>query len=108
MAGAKGTNGQYVSPVYFEVDGTPRLFGMPVYHSTAVAEGSFFCWDSTAASQIFQREAPSIQFFPQDSDNAQKNLVTVRVEERLAHVRKHDKAVFTDTFANVKYIITPT
>jgi len=108
MAGAKGTNGQYVSPVYFEADGTPRLFGMPVYHSTAVAEGSFFCWDSTAASQIFQREAPSIQFFPQDSDNAQKNLVTVRVEERLAHVRKHDKAVFTDTFANVKYIITPT
>lgn len=109
MTGAKGSNGQYVAPFYFDpAANTYTLFGVPVYHSSAVAEGTFYVWDKTAASQIFQRSAPSVQFFPQDSDNAQKNLVTVRVEERLAHVRKHDHAVFTDTYANVLTIITPT
>jgi HK97 family phage major capsid protein len=108
MVGSKGSNGQYVAPFYFDAaQNTYTLFGMPVYHSSAVAEGSFFVFDKAAASQLFQRSAPSVQFFPQDSDNAQKNLVTVRVEERLAHVRKHDDAVFTATYANVLPFITP-
>ena len=108
MVGAKGSNGQYVAPYYFDAtQNTYTLFGVPVYHSSAVAAGSFFIFDKAAASQLFQRSAPSVQFFPQDSDNAQKNLVTVRVEERLAHVRKHNHAVFTATYANVLPFLTP-
>jgi HK97 family phage major capsid protein len=108
MVGAKGSNGQYVAPYYFDAtQNTYTLFGVPVYHSSAVAAGSFFIFDKAAASQLFQRSAPSVQFFPQDSDNAQKNLVTVRVEERLAHVRKHNNAVFTATYANVLPFLTP-
>jgi len=56
---------------------------------------------------LFQRQAPSIRFFDQDSDNVQKNLVTIRVEEELAFAQFHTQAVFTDTFANVITAITP-
>ena len=35
-------------------------------------------------AQIFQREAPRIEFFYEDRDNVPRNLVTVRVEGRLA------------------------
>lgn len=107
MTSAKGSNGQYVSPFYFDATrGLWTLFGMPVSHSTAVSEGSFFVFDSQSEGQLFQREAPSVRFFEQDTDNVQKNLVTVRVEERLAHARFYNNAVFYDTFSDVIDAIT--
>jgi hypothetical protein len=35
-------------------------------------------------SLIFQLLAPQLRFFDQDQDNVVKNLVTVRIEERIA------------------------
>lgn len=107
MMSAKGSNGQYVSPFYFDATrNVATIFGMPISHSTAVAAGSFFVFDSDSQGSIFQREAPSVRFFDQDSDNVQKNLVTVRIEERLAHARFYDNAVFYDTFSDVINAIT--
>ena len=107
MMSAKGSNGQYVSPFYFDATrNVATIFGMPISHSTAVAAGSFFVLDSESQGGIFQREAPSVRFFEQDEDNVQKNLVTVRIEERLAHVRYYGHAVFYDTFSDVINAIT--
>jgi HK97 family phage major capsid protein len=107
MSSVKGSNGQYASPFYFDAARNVfTLFGMPVTHSTAVADGSFFVFDSQSQGSIFQREAPSVRFFDQDSDNVQKNLVTVRIEERLAHARFYDNAVFYDTYTDVINAIT--
>jgi len=107
MMSAKGSNGQYVSPFYFDNGtGVATIFGMPISHTSAVAAGSFFVYDSMSEGQLFQREAPSVRFFEQDSDNVQKNLTTVRIEERLAHARFHDNAVFYDTFSDVISAIT--
>jgi len=106
MASAKGSNGQYVAPIFW-VDNVPTLFGVPITMTTAVAAGTFYTADTNKAGMLFQRQAPSIRFFEQDSDNAQKNLVTIRVEEELAFAQFHTQAVFTDTFANVITAITP-
>ena len=106
MASAKGSNGQYVAPIFW-VDNVPTLFGVPITMTTAVAAGTFYTADTNKAGMLFQRQAPSIRFFDQDSDNVQKNLVTIRVEEELAFAQFHTQAVFTDTFANVITAITP-
>ena len=106
MAASKGSNGQYVAPIFW-VNNVPTLFGVPITMTTAVAAGTFYTADTNKAGMLFQRKAPSIRFFDQDSDNVQKNLITVRVEEELAFAQFHTSAVFTDTFANVITAITP-
>ena len=106
MAAAKGSNGQYVAPIFW-VNNVPTLFGVPITMTTAVAAGTFYTADTNKAGMLFQRKAPSIRFFDQDSDNVQKNLITVRVEEELSFAQFHTTAVFTDTFANVITAITP-
>ena len=106
MAAAKGSNGQYVAPIFW-VNNVPTLFGVPITMTTAVAAGTFYTADTNKAGMLFQRAAPSVRFFEQDSDNVQKNLITVRVEEELSFAQFHTSAVFTDTFANVITAITP-
>ena len=106
MAAAKGSNGQYVAPIFW-MNNVPTLFGVPITMTTAVAAGTFYTADTNKAGMLFQRKAPSIRFFDQDSDNVQKNLITVRVEEELSFAQFHTSAVFTDTFANVITAITP-
>ena len=106
MASAKGSNGQYVAPIFW-VNNVPTLFGVPITMTTAVAAGTFYTADTNKAGMLFQRAAPSVRFFEQDSDNVQKNLITVRVEEELSFAQFHTTAVFTDTFANVITAITP-
>jgi HK97 family phage major capsid protein len=106
MASAKGSNGQYVAPIFW-VNNVPTLFGVPITMTTAVAAGTFYTADTNKAGMLFQRAAPSVRFFEQDSDNVQKNLITVRVEEELSFAQFHTSAVFTDTFANVITAITP-
>jgi len=106
MAAAKGSNGQYVAPIFW-MNNVPTLFGVPITMTTAVTAGTFYTADTNKAGMLFQRKAPSIRFFDQDSDNVQKNLITVRVEEELAFAQFHTSAVFTDTFANVITAITP-
>ena len=107
MAAAKGSNGQYVAPIFWVNNITPTIFGIPITMTTAVAAGTFYAVDTNKAGMLFQRQAPSIRFSDSDSDNFTKNMVTIRVEEELAFAQFHTNAVFTDTFANVITAITP-
>jgi len=54
-----------------------------VRKTNKITADSFLLGDFTKA-QIFQRMAPQLRFFEQDQDNVIKNLVTVRIEERIA------------------------
>jgi HK97 family phage major capsid protein len=63
-------------------DGSIRLAGIPVSESTFIAEDKVLIGDFNQA-QIVQADGISIQAFEQDSDNVQKNLVTVRCEARV-------------------------
>ena len=54
--------------------------------TNAVDEDDFFVGAFGAAGivQLFQRQGMTVELFDQDRDNVQKNLVTVRIEERIA------------------------
>lgn len=65
------------------VNGRLQIAGLDVRKTTKMAQGDFLVGAFDAA-QIFQRLAPQLRFFEQDQDNVVKNLVTIRIEERIA------------------------
>lgn len=62
---------------------TPMVWGIPVVASNDVASGKFYMMDSNAI-QLFMRSGVTVEMFEQDSDNVQKNLLTIRAEMRAA------------------------
>ena len=80
------TSGEYDLPggIGF-VNGRLQIAGLNVVAvpSTQLASGAFLTGDFNAA-QLITRLSPEIRFFEQDDDNVQKNMITIRVEERVA------------------------
>lgn len=60
-----------------------QLWGLPVFATPAVTQGKFMVGDFNAAATIWARQGMTVELFEQDSDNVQKNLVTIRAERRL-------------------------
>lgn len=78
-------SGEYDNPagVVGYVNGQLQIAGLNVRKTNKIADGDFLVGNFNH-SQIAQRLAPQLRFFEQDRDNVVKNLVTVRIEERLA------------------------
>jgi hypothetical protein len=57
-----------------------------VVESTAVTTDDFFvgAFGMAGIVQMFQRQGITVELFEEDRDNVPRNLITVRVEERLA------------------------
>ena len=79
------------------VDGTLRIAGVPVYQSTACATNAFTVGDWSQA-ELLVRNAIQVDISREDSDNFQKNLVTVRVEERVGLAVYQPGAFITGTW----------
>lgn len=59
-----------------------RLWGLPVVVTNSLAAGKAVVGDFQNAYQVFDRQGVVVEMFEQDSDNVQKNLLTVRAEAR--------------------------
>lgn len=64
----------------------PTLWGLPVVESTSLAPGEFLVGAFKIAAQIWDRDDVTVDVSLEDRDNFIKNMVTIRVEERLALV----------------------
>lgn len=62
---------------------TPRLWGLNVVESDAIAAGQFLVGAFNVAAEIRDRQQVTIDISTEDADNFQKNMTTIRVEERL-------------------------
>lgn len=78
-------SGEYDNPLgtVTVVNGQLTIAGLTIVTTNEMTQGSFLVGDATA-SQFITRLSPEIRFFEQDEDNVQKNMITVRVEERAA------------------------
>lgn len=65
-------------------DGQMRLFGIPMYASTAITAPDYIVGDFDMGAQLLTQEGMRIEFFEQDADNVTRNKVTVRVEGNYA------------------------
>ena len=75
------TNGYYTGSggVLTNVDGSMQISGVPIIPTDWVADDKIFIFDKDYTERV-EAESLKIEFFEQDSDNVQKNLITARVE----------------------------
>ena len=71
------------SAITIDGDGVIRFLGMPLMVQNNMSRGNIIVGDFSQAA-IIQADGLSIGFFEQDQDNVVKNLITARVEARVA------------------------
>lgn len=99
----KNTNAAYSLPASTVVttDGSVSIAGIPLYKSTAIAVDKFLVGDWSMGAQIMQNQGISVQFSEMDGDNFTKNLITVRVEARIAFPIYYNGAFVYGDFGNI-------
>ena len=99
----KNVNSAYSLPASTVVttDGSVTIAGIPLYKSTAIAVDKFLVGDWNMGAQIMQNQGISVQFSEFDADNFTKNLITVRVEARIAFPIYYAGAFVYGDFGNV-------
>lgn len=81
----KGTgSGEYTYPVVLRPDGVMTIGGVPVFWSNVFTDNQGLCGDFAHGTAIMQRMAMNIGYFDQNKDNVEKNMVTIRLEGRIA------------------------
>ncbi|HDS8780199.1 TPA: phage major capsid protein, partial [Klebsiella michiganensis] len=79
----KDNEGRYIiaQPVNGSV---PRIWGLPVVETQAMAQNNFLTGAFNMAAQIFDRMDIEVLLSTENEDDFIKNMVTIRAEERLA------------------------
>jgi HK97 family phage major capsid protein len=75
----------------------PRLWGMPVVASLALTVNSFLTGAFKQAAQVFDRMTVEVLISTENNDDFEKNMISIRAEERLAFVVKRPGAFVTGT-----------
>ncbi len=63
---------------------SPVLWGLPVVVTNSITAGTFLVGAFDMAAQLWDRQDATVEMSLEDSTNFQKNMVTIRCEERLA------------------------
>lgn len=70
----------------------PKLWGVPVVASLALTAGTFVAGSFNMGAQIFDRMSIEVLISTENNDDFEKNMVSIRAEERLAFVVKRPAA----------------
>lgn len=77
----------------------PTLWGLPVVATEAAAfQGKFLTGAFNAAAQLFDREDANVVISTENSDDFEKNMISIRCEERLALAVKRPEAFIYGSF----------
>ncbi|MEC5643500.1 phage major capsid protein [Citrobacter koseri] len=78
----------------------PTLWGLPVVATEAAQFlGKFLVGAFNAGAQIFDREETNVVISTENADDFEKNMITIRCEERLALAVKRPEAFVFGTFS---------
>ncbi len=94
----KDTLGRYILANPAALTG-PTLWGLPVVATEATAfQGKFLTGAFSAGAQIFDREETNVVISTENADDFEKNMITIRCEERLALAIKRPEAFVYGSF----------
>jgi HK97 family phage major capsid protein len=80
---------------------TPNIWGLTAIGTNSMAAGTFLVGSGdSAAAEIRDRMEMQVDISTEDSDNFQKNMVTVRAEKRLVLCVMRPASFITGTFAS--------
>lgn len=96
-------SGEYDLPTALATISNGQLYiaGIPVFRSTAMAADKFIVGDWVMGANLLTREAPRVEIFYEDGINVRENMVTVRVEERIAFPIYGDNYFIYGDFGNL-------
>lgn len=77
-----------------------NLWGLPVVASLSMTPGTFLVGNFSANAQIFDRQTVEVLLSTEDQDNFQRNMITIRAEERIAMIVKRPQALIFGNFPN--------
>lgn len=95
---AKDTTGRYIVGNPQGV-ARPTMWGLPVIVSPAMVEGDFLVGAFRMGATIYDRMAVEVVISTENTDDFEKNMATMRAEERVALAVKRPAAFVTGTFA---------
>ncbi|WP_447722850.1 phage major capsid protein [Edwardsiella tarda] len=94
----KDTLGRYILANPSALTG-PTLWGLPVVATeTAAFKGKFLTGAFNAAAQLFDREDANVVISTENADDFEKNMISIRCEERLALAVKRPEAFIYGAF----------
>lgn len=94
----KDTLGRYILANPSALIG-PTLWGLPVVATEEAAfQGKFLTGAFNAAAQLFDREDANIVISTENADDFEKNMISIRCEERLALAVKRPEAFIYGSF----------
>jgi len=88
----KGNTEEYTYPIVLRADGVMTIGGIPIYWSNVFNENEGLVGDFARGAAIFQRKAMEIAYSSEHKDNFGKNIVTIRLEGRVALVIRFPEA----------------
>jgi HK97 family phage major capsid protein len=85
ILGIRDNEGRYLSSGPF-ASTAPKIWDLPVAASNAMGDDDFLVgsFGSGVGAQIFDRMAVEVLLSSENSDDFEKNMLTVRIEERIA------------------------
>lgn len=102
----KDENGRYI---FGNPQGTtaPRAWNLPVVVTPAMTDGDYLVGNFALGATVYDRMGVEVLISTENVDDFEKNLATVRCEERVAIGVKRPAAFITGTFADDITAITP-
>ena len=103
IVNTKNTASAYSLPgsTVVTTDGALTIAGIPIYKSTAITADKFLVGDWSMGAQIMQNQGISVQFSEFDGNNFTENMITVRVEARIAFPIYYNDAFVYGDFGNI-------
>lgn len=95
----KDSNGRYIFANPTGVAG-PVLWGKRVLSTVSMAQGTFLVGAFKVAATLYDRLKPEVLISSENADDFEKNLLTMRCEERLGLAVKRPAALIKGPFAN--------
>lgn len=86
---------------------SPRMWGLPVVVTPAMLAGDFLVGAFRAGAVIYDRMGVEVLISTENADDFEKNLATMRAEERTAIAVKRPTAFVTGDFAAALALLTP-
>ena len=81
----QATDKSYSYPVVFNaLTNQMTLAGMPVFEHQEIPVGKFLIGDWVMGAQLITRQAPTIEISYENDDNFERNMLSIRVEGRIA------------------------
>lgn len=75
------------------------LWRIPIVESQVINVGTFMTGNMRLSSRIYDRQSMTLEAFPQNKDNAVKNMITLRFEERIALANLRPQAIVEGIFS---------